>query len=87
MNLKTWLTSERGRATALASHLGVTDGRISQMADEGVPTKHMFRVRAFTRNAVTLESMVQAKTPSETPDQHAPPVSKRRQREVSRATA
>lgn len=65
MNLKTWLTSERGRATALASHLGVTDGRISQMADEGVPTKHMIRVRAFTRNAVTLESMVQAKTPDQ----------------------
>lgn len=64
MNLKTWLVAERGRATALASHLGVTDGRISQMADEGVPTKHMFRVRAFTKNAVTLESMVQAKTPS-----------------------
>lgn len=71
MNLKTWLTSERGRATALAAHLGVTDGRISQMADEGVPTKHMFRVRAFTKNAVTLESMVQAKTPTHPTPQEA----------------
>lgn len=87
MNLKTWLTSERGRATALASHLGVTDGRISQMADEGVPTKHMIRVRAFTRNAVTLESMVQAKTPGEASGQHASSGGKRRQREASRAAA
>lgn len=87
MNLKTWLTSERGRATALASHLGVTDGRISQMADEGVPTKHMIRVRAFTRNAVTLESMVQAKTPGEASAQHASSGGRRRQREASRATA
>lgn len=69
MNLKTWLTTERGRATALAAHLGVTDGRISQMADEGVPTRHMFRVRDFTNNAVTLESMVQAKTPATQPTQ------------------
>jgi phage gp16-like protein len=31
------------------------------MADEGVPTKHMRKVRAFTKRIVTLESMVAAK--------------------------
>lgn len=31
------------------------------MADEGVPTKHMRKVRDFTKQIVTLESMVAAK--------------------------
>lgn len=63
MKLKTWLDAERGRCTALAGHLGVSVGRISQMADEGVPVKHMQAVRAFTENSVTLEEMVEARTP------------------------
>lgn len=61
MELKTWLNAERGRASALALHLGVSQGRITQMADEGVPTKHMRKVRDFTKHIVTLESMVVAK--------------------------
>ncbi|MBD9530436.1 hypothetical protein IB233_02160 [Comamonas sp. CMM01] len=61
MELKTWLNAERGRASALAQHLGVSQGRITQMADEGVPTKHMRKVRDFTKQIVTLESMVAAK--------------------------
>ncbi|QIM51601.1 helix-turn-helix domain-containing protein [Hydrogenophaga crocea] len=63
MELKTWLDAERGRYTALAAHLDVTVGRISQMADEGVPVKYMQAVRAFTKNKVTLEEMVKARTP------------------------
>ena len=63
MNLKTWLDAERGRYTALADHLGVSVGRVSQMADEGVPVKHMQAVRDFSGNAVTLEEMVAARTP------------------------
>ena len=68
MDLKTWLQEERGRQTALASHLGVTVGRVSQMASDGVPTKFMFMVRDFTAGGVTLEDMVQARTP-EAPEQ------------------
>jgi len=61
MELKTWLNAERGRASALALHLGVSPGRITQMADEGVPPRHMRKVRDFTKRLVTLESMVAAK--------------------------
>jgi DNA-binding transcriptional regulator YdaS (Cro superfamily) len=62
--LKEWLDAERGRYTELSKHLGVSVGRISQMADSGVPPKFMLRVRDFTRGAVTLEKLVQARTPS-----------------------
>ena len=64
MDLKTWLDQERGRYTALATHLGVTVGRVSQIADEGVPAKYMLAVRDFTRSEVQLESMVLARTPN-----------------------
>ena len=61
MELKTWLNQERGRAAALAAHLVLTPGRISQIADEGVPKKYMLRIRDFTGNAVTLECMAAPK--------------------------
>jgi hypothetical protein len=64
MNLKQWLDEERGRCTALAAHLGVSVGRVSQMAADGVPPKFMFSVRDFSGGAVSLESMVAARTPS-----------------------
>ncbi|QQB52250.1 hypothetical protein [Delftia acidovorans] len=61
MELKTWLTAERGRSTALSAHLSVTLGRITQMADEGVPAKYMLAVRDFSCGAVTLEEMLAPK--------------------------
>ncbi len=61
--LKVWLDEERGRYTALALHLGVSTGRVSQMADHGVPPKFMLMVRDFTKNAVSLEALVSARTP------------------------
>lgn len=66
MELKNWLNQERGRATALAAFLNVSLGRISQIADEGVPKKYMLRVRDFTGNAVTLECMASVVTPAKT---------------------
>lgn len=63
MNLKQWLDQERGRYTALAAHLDVSVGRISQMADDGVPLKYMLSIRDFTGDIVSLESMVEARTP------------------------
>lgn len=62
MKLKTWLDAERGRATALAAHLQLSSGRISQMADSGVPPKYMLSIRDFTNGEVTLEALVQART-------------------------
>jgi hypothetical protein len=64
MQLKTWLDAERGRYTALAEHLGVTVGRISQMADDGVPVKYMHDVRDFTDGIVSIEDLVAARTPA-----------------------
>lgn len=65
MNLKTWLDAERGRSKALADKLSVSPGRITQMADDGVPPKFMIAVRDFTKGKVTLETLVKDRTPSE----------------------
>lgn len=65
LKLKTWLDAERGRATSLAHHLGVSLSRISQMADDGVPPKYMIAVRDFTSGLVSLESLVQDRTVQE----------------------
>lgn len=62
MNLKTWLEAERGRSKALADLLDVSPGRITQMADDGVPPKFMLAVRDFTSGQVTLESLVEDRT-------------------------
>ncbi|CAN7448549.1 helix-turn-helix domain-containing protein [Acidovorax sp. LjRoot66] len=64
MDLKTWLSAERGRATSLAAHLKLTLGRISQMADDGVPPKYMLAIRDYTKGEVPLESLVQDRTPA-----------------------
>lgn len=66
-DLKSWLDDERGRATALAEHLKLSLGRISQMACDGVPDKYKLRVREFTGGAVSLESMVGQRTPEPAP--------------------
>lgn len=58
MNLKQWLEAERGRHAALAAHLSVTPGRVTQMAEDGVPKRHMLAVHAFTKKAVTLKAML-----------------------------
>lgn len=63
MHLKNWLNLERGRATALADHLGLTQGRITQMADDGVPAKYMLAVRDFTQGVVSLEDMLSSRAP------------------------
>lgn len=56
--LKQWLEKERGRSKALAAHLDLTAGRVSQMADDGVPAKYMLAVRDFTQGEVALETLV-----------------------------
>ena len=62
MELKSWLDAGRGRATALAAHLGLSQGRVSQMADSGVPPKYMLAVRDFSNGDVTLEELVKARS-------------------------
>ena len=62
MNLKDWLSLEKGRHKALTSELRLSPGRITQMAQTGVPAKYMLAVRDFTGGAVTLEEMVEERS-------------------------
>lgn len=71
MKLKLWLDDERGRSAALAAHLGVTPGRISQMAADGVPVKFMQAVNQFTEGAVSIVDMVEERTPDQADRQPA----------------
>ena len=67
MKLKAWLDGGRGRSSALAVHLGVSQGRVTQIASDGVPVKYMVAVRDFTGSEVTLEEMVAAKAATTVP--------------------
>jgi DNA-binding transcriptional regulator YdaS (Cro superfamily) len=58
MDLNTWLAAEKGRAAALAKHLGRSPAAISQWRVNGVPVDLMKAVREFTGGEVTLEEMV-----------------------------
>lgn len=58
MRLKEWLDAERGRYRLLAQALGVTIGRVSQMARSGVPKSHLIAVRDFTGSEVSIEEML-----------------------------
>ena len=57
-NLKTWLDEERGRSLLLSRHLGLSQGRITQIASDGIPDKYKLSIRDFTNGEVSLESMV-----------------------------
>ena len=61
--LQIWINAERGRASALATRLKVSRSRISQITEDGVPTKYMLAIRDFTDGEVTLEDMVASRTP------------------------
>ena len=64
MKLKVWLLAERGRTVSLARHLGVSKGRVSQMAKAGVPPKYMLAIQGFTKAEVSVESLVEDRTPA-----------------------
>lgn len=59
MDLHTWLDAEAGRATALASSLGIGKAAVSFWRDGGVPLVHMERVASLTDGAVTVADMVE----------------------------
>lgn len=61
MKLTQWMQQKRGRQTALAGHLGVTQSAVSQWRQNGVPVRHMPAIARFTRRAVTIEDMVRAR--------------------------
>ena len=61
-NLKIWLKEERGRSAALAQHLGLSEGRITQIANSGVPDKYKLQISSFTGGEVSIESLVKQRT-------------------------
>lgn len=63
MDLNTWLSAEKGRASKLAAHFGKTPAAISQWKTNGVPVDLMKAVRDFTDGEVTLEEMVPDSAP------------------------
>lgn len=59
MKLHEWLNIERGRLTALARHLQLTPGAVSQWrGPNGVPAKQIHRVRRWTKDQVRVEDML-----------------------------
>lgn len=58
-HLNDWLRSERGRAAALAKHLGVSQAFMSDMAsgEKSIPIQHMSAIERFTDGAVTRQQM------------------------------
>lgn len=63
--LHEWLRAETGRNLALARHLRLTEGRISQMSVTGVPDKYKLAISQFTGGAVSVESMVRQRAPNQ----------------------
>jgi hypothetical protein len=62
MTFAQWLDAQRGRATLIAEHFGVTMSAITQWRTNGVPLDRMFEVRELTDGAVSLEEMVERAT-------------------------
>lgn len=63
MKLYKWLGRERGRSTALATHLGIGKSMVSQMAGGGkkvvrVPPAYYRAIVKFTRGKVRLEDLI-----------------------------
>ena len=67
MDLTTWLETERGRATAMATHFGVNKTAVFGWKVNGVPPDRMKAVRDFTGGQVTLEEMVPDPAPMAPP--------------------
>lgn len=57
--LKSWLSSERGRAIGLAKHLNVVPSFVNKMAtgEKPVPVEHGAAIEAFTGGVVTRQHL------------------------------
>lgn len=53
-----WLDMERGRASAVAAHFGISISAVTQWRENGVPPQHMTTVRELTGGHVSLEEML-----------------------------
>ncbi len=59
MDLHAWLDQEKGRAAALAAHLGVSRTAVSLWRENGVPMGQMLGVVDFTQGEVTVADMAE----------------------------
>lgn len=53
-----WLDAERGRSTALATHMGKSKAAITLWRTEGVPIPHIREVSAYSGNCVTVPELL-----------------------------
>ena len=60
MNLRTYLSQQRGRVTALARHLGFSQGHVSAMAlgSKPIPAEICIQVEQWSGQAVTCEELL-----------------------------
>lgn len=62
MDFVKWVEEEVGRAEALAAHFKIDASAVSQWKANGVPFLKMQGVCSFSRDQVTLEEMLAART-------------------------
>jgi len=58
MELTKWLDAERGRAKALAEHVGRSKVAVTLWRRDGVPMPLMREVSAFTKGAVPVSTLL-----------------------------
>lgn len=61
MQLFDWLDADPGRAAALAQHLRISRGALSQWRPFNVPVRHMPAIARFTKGKVTVAEMASAR--------------------------
>jgi phage terminase Nu1 subunit (DNA packaging protein) len=65
MRFNDWLDAERGRASKVAEHFGVTLSAVSQWKTNGVPVEKMLGVHELTDREVSLEELLARDAPSQ----------------------
>lgn len=64
MNFNDWLDAERGRASKVAEHFGVTLSAVSQWKTNGVPVEKMLDVHELSERQVSLEELLAREAPA-----------------------
>lgn len=58
MTFNEWIKGEKGRASQIAQHFGVTPAAVSQWQQNGVPVRHMKALRDLSDGALTLDELL-----------------------------
>ena len=76
MNFKSWVESERGRATALSKVIDVPQSFVSKMVngEKAIPAEHCKAIEAFSGGVVTCQEMRPNDWQKYWPERATPPV-------------